>query len=87
MRRAGSLWHKRHHSNSSEKSSTSRWTTLHRNNSANSADPQETQMARLDGLSEEVEEKLGRLAGEVNSLDVKMTNNVTALGQSLSQHR
>ena len=28
MRRAGSLWHKRHHSNSSEKSSTSRWTTL-----------------------------------------------------------
>ena len=28
MRRAGSLWHKRHHSNSSEKSSTLRWTTL-----------------------------------------------------------
>ena len=28
MRRAGSLWHKRHHSNSSEKSSKSRWTTL-----------------------------------------------------------
>ena len=28
MQRAGSLWHKRHHSNSSEKSSTSRWTTL-----------------------------------------------------------
>ena len=44
-------------------------------------------MARLDGLGEEVEEKLGRLAGEVNSLDVKMTNNVTALGQSLSLDR
>ena len=28
MRGAGSLWHKRHCSNSSEKSSTSRWTTL-----------------------------------------------------------
>ena len=28
MRGAGSLWYKRHHSNSSEKSSISRWTTI-----------------------------------------------------------
>ena len=28
MRGAGSLWHKRHHSNSSEQSSTWKWTTL-----------------------------------------------------------
>ena len=30
MRRAGSLWHKRHCSNFSEMSSTSRWTTLNK---------------------------------------------------------
>ena len=41
----------------------------------------ETQMARLDGLGEDVEEKIGKLAGELNSLDVKLTENVTALGQ------
>ena len=40
-------------------------------------------MARLDGLGEDVEEKIGKLAGEVNNLEVKMTNNVTALGQYL----
>ena len=40
-------------------------------------------MARLDGLGEDLEEKIGKLAGEVNNLDVKMTNNVTALGQYL----
>ena len=39
-------------------------------------------MALLDRLGEEMEEKLEKLAGEVSSLDVKMTNNVTALGQS-----
>ena len=43
----------------------------------------ETQMARLDGLGEDLEEKIEKLAGEVNSLDVKITNNVTALGQYL----
>ena len=41
----------------------------------------ETQMARLDGLGEDVEEKIGKLAGQLDSLDVKMTENVTALGQ------
>ena len=40
-------------------------------------------MARLDGLGEDVEEKIGKLAGEVNNLEVKMTKNVTALGQYL----
>ena len=40
-------------------------------------------MARLDGLGDEVGEKIGKLAGELNSLDVKMTENVTALGQYL----
>ena len=40
-------------------------------------------MARLDGLGEDVEEKIGKLAWEFNNLEVKMTKNVTALGQYL----
>ena len=40
-------------------------------------------MARIDGLGEDVEEKIGKLSGELSSLDVKIRNNVTALGQYL----
>merc|ERR550539_1531198 len=47
----------------------------------------ETQMARLDGLGSEVQEKMVQLAGEVNNLDVKMTNNVTALEKQQSQDK
>lgn len=40
-------------------------------------------MARIDGLGGEIEEKIGKLSAELNDLDVKITTNVTALGQSL----
>jgi len=58
MRGAGSLWHKRHCSNASEKSSTSRWTTLFtgsqhviiRMSLAKQPDPQQLQTAPGIGL-------------------------------------
>ena len=40
-------------------------------------------MARIDGLGEDVEEKIGKLSGELSDLEVKITNNVTTLGQYL----
>ena len=38
-------------------------------------------MARLDGLGSDLEEKMVGLAGEVSSLDLRITNNLTALGE------
>ena len=38
-------------------------------------------MARLDGLGSDLEEKMVGLAGEVSSLDLRISNNVTALGE------
>ena len=44
-------------------------------------------MARLDGLGSDLEEKMVGLAGEVSSLDLRITNNLTALGQCVGAAR
>ena len=42
----------------------------------------ERQMSRIDGLGQDMEKKLGKLSGDVTNLDVKVTNNISSLGES-----
>ena len=42
----------------------------------------ERQMTRIDGLGQDMEKKLGKLSGDVTNLDVKVTNNLSSLGES-----
>ena len=45
----------------------------------------ERQMSRIDGLGQDMEKKLGKLSGDVTNLDVKVTNNLSSLGESQTE--
>ena len=44
----------------------------------------ESQMTRMDGLGQTMEDKLGKMSGELTNLDLRITNNISSLRESIN---